>query len=308
VGCPKSKSLEAIWHTFKGVIAARRAGVDILHMHAIGPALLVPFAKMLGMRVVMTHHGPDYDRQKWGPAARAALRLGERLGCRWADEVICISPTIADSARRFRSKAPHVIPNGAPIPTPAESTSFLQQHDLEPGRYVLAVARFVPEKGLHDVLEAFSRIETDYKLVIAGDADHESDYSRDLKRRAGQNPDVVLTGFVKGGPLEQLYSHAGLFVLASSHEGLPIVLLEALSYGLSVLASDIAANRRVDLPAERYFPVGDVDALADSLAAWIEKGRLSESQRQRQIAAVRDRYNWPDIAARVLEIYRNMIA
>ena len=125
------------------------------------------------------------------------------------------------------------------------------------------MARFVPEKGLHDLIEAFRSLEGDYKLVIAGDADHETDYSRKLRQMAAEDDRIILTGYITGEPLNQVYTHACLFVLPSYHEGLPIALLEAMSYGLPVLVSDIPAHKEVELPAQRYFRCGDVDGLKE---------------------------------------------
>jgi len=255
---PKNKSFEAIVHTLLAVLKARQFSPDILHIHGIGPSLLVPIAKVLGMRVVVTNHGPDYERQKWTGISRYILKLGEWLGGRFADQVIAISQPVYDILRKRCNRSPVIIPNGVTVPEPAKKTDFLHRIGVEPKRYVLAVARFVPEKGLHDLISAYRQTETDYKLVIAGDADHETEYSRELRNMAKMDKRIILTGYVTGKFLNQLYSHAGLFVLPSYHEGLPIALLEAMSYGLPVLVSDIAANKEVGLDKTRYFQCGNI--------------------------------------------------
>lgn len=306
VYAPRRKSLEAIVHTLLAVLLARWRSPDVVHVHAVGPALLVPLARLLGLKVVVTNHGPDYDRQKWGRAAKAVLRLGEKLGGVFAHEVIVISEVIAGIVRRRCGRGSNLIYNGVPLPERAEGTAHLERWKLSPGRYVLAVARLVPEKGLHDLVEAFGRAGWDGQLVIAGDADHESDYSRSLKAAAAANPRVVLTGYVTGEPLHQLFSHAGLFALPSYHEGLPIALLEALSYGLPVLVSDIPANLEVGLPAERYFPCGDVEALAGRLAALAARG-ITEAERAELRRQVAEKYDWDRIARETLAVYRKAV-
>jgi len=300
---PRKKSFEAIVHTFLGVCYARTRSPDVVHIHAVGPALLVPFARLLGLTVVMTNHGPDYDRQKWGRAASFMLRLGEKFGGLFANEIIVISNVIAGIVRRRCGRQSHLIYNGVDIPDQATDTSYTDSLGVEPRRYILAVARFVPEKGLHDLVEAFNRIPSDYHLVIAGDADHEDEYSSHLKESCRGNPRIVLTGYVTGEKLCQVFSHASIFVLPSYHEGLPISLLEALSYGLQPLVSDIPANVEVGLDSECYFRCGDSGDLAAKLTD-LCAAEINGEQRERFIEFVRNKYNWDVIAEQTSEVYR----
>ena len=251
----KIKSFEAIVHTFRAIWNARwRFHADIIHIHSIGPALLTPFARLLRLKVVFTHHGPDYDRAKWGWVAKCMLRLGERTGCRFAHQVIVISNVINELIqRKYNRHDAHLIPNGVPPPLWTDDTGYLDVLGVEARKFIFAMGRFVPEKNFHLLVDAFESLQlTGYRLVIAGDSDREDAYSRTLKATA-RTKGVVLTGFIKGHKLHTLLSHAALFVLPSSHEGLPIALLEAMSYGLPVLASDIPANREVPLPSSCYF-------------------------------------------------------
>lgn len=145
-----------------------------------------------------------------------------------------------------------------------------------------------------------------WKLVIVGRADHEDKYSLDLKNKASQSSNIILTGFLTGEPLWELYSHAGLFVLPSYYEGLPIVLLEAMSYGLSCIASDIPANREVWLESDRFFKPGDVDAIALKIQGFIQRS-LNEEQRKIQINTIAEKYNWETIAEMTLDVYRGTL-
>lgn len=294
---PRKKSLEAIVHTFRAIVRAKRLKADIVHIHAVGPALLTPLARLLGMKVVFTHHGPDYDRDKWGMAAKTALRLGEAAGTLFANEVIVISHVIDDMLiRKYGRKDCHVIYNGVPSPDVTDYPEYFGELGIEQGKYIFAMCRFVPEKNLHHLIEAFSRTEhRECKLVIAGDSDFEDDYSASLKKYAREQR-VVLPGFIKGRKLHALLSHARCFVLPSSHEGLPIALLEAMSYRLPVIVSDIPANLEVGLEQEFYFPLGDRRALARKLQENMDAP-------YRQIEYPMEKYDWNAIAERTASVY-----
>ncbi|MBU0481341.1 MAG: glycosyltransferase family 4 protein [Proteobacteria bacterium] len=304
---PRIKALEAIVHTFLAVLHARLVSPDILHLHAVGPSLFVPLARLLGLKVVVTNHGPDYDRQKWGALARKILKLGEYLGGRFANEVIVISRVIAGIVSDRCNKESNLIWNGVEVRGKSHDTGFLKSIGVEPERYILAVARLVPEKGLTDLVEAYGKLDTVCRLVIAGDADHGSDYSAALKRRAAEDGRIVMPGYVTGDDLNQIFSHARLFVLPSYHEGLPIALLEAMSYGLPVLVSDIPANIEVGLEQDRYFRTGDVDNLREMMAAHLEVA-VRESERAEMIDQVRRCYNWRRIAHQTLYVYEKALS
>ena len=263
----------------------------------MGPALLTPLARLLGMKVVFTHHGPDYDRDKWGMAAKTALRLGEAAGTLFANEVIVISHVIDDMLiRKYGRKDCHVIYNGVPSPDVTDYPEYFGELGIEQGKYIFAMCRFVSEKNLHHLIEAFSRTEhRECKLVIAGDSDFEDDYSASLKKYAREQG-VVLPGFIKGRKLHALLSHARCFVLPSSHEGLPIALLEAMSYRLPVIVSDIPANLEVGLGQEFYFPLGDRRALARKLQENMDAP-------YRQIEYPMEKYDWNAIAERTASVY-----
>lgn len=302
IDSPKKKSFEAIIHTFRAINEAKRLKADILHIHAIGPALLVPYAKMLGMKVVFTHHGPDYDRDKWGFAAKTMLKLGERMGCMFADEVIVISDVIRNLIKRKYNRTSHVhlIYNGVSQPEICDYPEYFNELGIEKGKYILGMCRFVPEKNLHHLVEAFTKVKSrneveDIKLVLAGDTDFEDDYSRNLKKMARKNG-VVLTGFIKGKKLHSLLTNCLCYCLPSSHEGLPIALLEAMSYGVKVIVSDIPANKEVGLPESDYFPVGNVDALTEKLKTVV-------NQPLQHIDYDMKKYDWEKIADQVRDVY-----
>jgi glycosyltransferase involved in cell wall biosynthesis len=198
-----------------------------------------------------------------------------------------------------------IIPNGVTLPEIPNTMQALKTFDLERKRYILLVGRFVPEKRHLDLIAAFNKIDLPgWKLVLVGDADHADEYSRSIKALAKQSSNIVVTGFQSGLPLSELYANAGVFVLPSSHEGLPIVMLEALSYDLPVLASDIQANLEVGLPGENYFPLGDIDCLAELLLRQANSMELDRKLSPKYHDILNRRYNWVDIANDTLAVYR----
>ena len=241
---PRSGSLETIVHTFLSILYGVYWRADIIHIHAIGPGLLAPMARLLGMKVVLTHHGADYERQKWGRLAKRLLRWGEFLGCRWADRRIAISKHIREHIRNQTSTEAVLITNGAKRPTFREAGNYLRDLGLEPRQYALCVARFVPEKGLHDLIQAQRLLDKPMPVVIAGLTT--SPYSKEIKALAADTHDVVLTGFIKVmSLLKRSVMRRYLYFLY--HEGLPIALLEAMSFGLDPRIVN-SAHTEVGLP------------------------------------------------------------
>lgn len=296
ISSPRSKAVEAFVHTLCAVVRARFLNPDIIHIHAVGPSLFVPLARLLGMRVVATNHGADYEREKWGRFAKFALRLGERLQCGFSNEVISISPAIVSNLSKRYGRQSTLIFNGVDSPLLPRSGDYLHSLGVEPGKYIFALGRFVREKNFHMLAESFANLApAGYKLVIAGAPDHHDAYSEFLLDRASELG-VVLPGFVKGEPLAELFANAALFVMPSSHEGLPIALLEAMSYGLDVLVSDIEACRLKPLSEDDFFSLG-------------REGDLERGLRRKLISPRRRTYdlrpyNWDEIAGLTIDIYR----
>ena len=298
---PRIKSIEAIVHTFLGAIKARQLGADIVHVHADGPSMMAPICRLLGMKVVMTNHGPEYDRKKWGKLAKIVLKFGEYIGTKFSNQVIVIAQFINNIlVEKYNRTDANLIFNGVETPTKSTSTDYIEQLGLKPQKYVLAVGRFVEEKAFHDLIEAFANLgDTGYKLVLAGDADHEDEYSIRLKDIAKKHH-VVLTGFIRGEKLNQIYTHAALFCLPSYHEGLPISLLEAMSYNLDVAVSDIEANRLSCLNVNDFFNTGNTEQLSQLL-----KKKLSAPHLNRVYDL--SLYNWDHIARQVVEVYKKAL-
>lgn len=297
----RNKFLETITHTLIALFYLRyRRRCDAVHLHAIGPGLLVPLARLLGLRVLFTHHGRDYDRAKWNRPAKAVLQFGEWLSVRFSDEVIVVSERLTEALRqRFPQQAQRItfVPNGASLtfvnasrsPDPAVLASL----GIEAGQYILGVGRLVPEKGFDDLIAAHLASNDARKLVIAGKADHADGYAKSLLAKAGDR--IVFAGFQTHEALRSLYAGAALFVLPSHHEGLPIAALEALAMDTPTLLSDIAPNEELGLSPEHYFPTGDIAALAERLKAPQDRYAVDGS-------VLRERYDWDKIAAQTAAI------
>ena len=304
---PRSKGLEALLHTAVSVVIAALRSPDIIHIQAIGPALLTPLARLLGLKVVVTHHGFDYERQKWGWLAKTVLRAGEAIGMKFSHANIAVSKSIADKVRLKLGVGAAFIPNGIETDVPKLGTTSPDCLQGLSGRYILAVGRIVEEKRQLDLIDAFARMnDPDAKLVIVGKADHDSSYMREVEQAAAATPGVILAGFQYGAALAELYGRAALFVLPSSHEGMPIVLLEALSNGIPCLASDIDANLALDLGTENYFALGDLDALAEAMEQKLATPDTAHCQAR--AIRIKDSYGWSPIVDRTITIYEDALA
>jgi glycosyltransferase involved in cell wall biosynthesis len=303
IWAPRIGGVEAFVHTFLGVIRAAFTRPDILHIHAIGPALFTPLARALGLRVVVTHHVLNYENEKWGPAGRSILRLGEWAGMRFANGRIAVSKGLAEQMARAYGTSVIAIPNGIDKPRMTPSTEILLAFGLSAQRYLISVARIDEQKRQLDLIAAYARLRApEWKLALVGGADYSGSYSRAVAEAARETPGVVMLGHQTGAALAELYSHAGVFVLPSSHEGQPIAVLEAASYGLPVILSDIEAHRELDVPHARYFAVGDVAALAAHLGdvcAAPAGGRLAAGE----YAGLLAKHDWRAIAQQTLAVY-----
>lgn len=297
----QNKFLETFLHTFVAIIyAAIFIRPNVLHIHAVGPALFTPLARLLGLKVVVTHHGADYDRQKWNAIAKFILKSGEKMACLFANKVIVVGRSLTNTLKmKYPKQKDRItfIPNGTLAAFGQGCTERDLPKDLAitSGNYILAVARLVPEKGLHDLVDAYNKSETTHKLVIVGDADHNDDYSRKIKSKASEK--VIIAGRRGGSELQSLYKFARVFVLPSYHEGHPIVALEAISAGTQVLLSDIQPNLDIALQVDCYFRVGDVNSLTNKL------NELDNLNLEIDQSAFLARYDWDAIAVNTLRQY-----
>ena len=306
INVPQSKSLETFLHSFLSSMHALFQKYDIVHYHNTGPGFFIPIVKLSGAKVVFTYHNVSYTQKKWNKFARYFLTISEKISLTWSDYIIFISDVIRSEMKErynISEERSKIVFNGVRLPEKPSESDYLKELGIEKDGYILGVGRFMEEKGFDYLIKAFKATgKKNIKLVLAGDTDYPTEYSSRLKKLALDN-DVILTGFVKGEKLKQLFAFARLFVISSFSEGLPIALLEAMSYDLDVLASDIPANLEIRLDREDYFRTGDEDALANAI---LKKLSLTNQRSFRPLLA--ERYNWETITEKTNEIYQTLIS
>jgi glycosyltransferase involved in cell wall biosynthesis len=307
---PLHSGLEAIVHTVLTILIAAAKRPDLLHIHGIGPGLATPLARLLGIKVIVTQHGRDYERDKWGWFARTLLKLGESMSMRFAHRMICVAQNDADRLnRKYRSTKALAIPNGAPRMDEPVQPQVIDELGLTTGRYILNVARIVPEKRQMDLIQAFEQADMPgWKLVFVGSAMHPSQYDRDFHAAVEGNPDVIAAGHRSGEALATLYGGAGMFVLPSVLEGLPVSILEALSFGLPCVLSDIPANLEFELPESMYYPVGNVAALEQKLTHAASGADDKKVLARSDATRLPDRFRWESVADATLGVIKKVCA
>lgn len=277
---------------------------DVVHFHTEGPCVTLWLPKLLGKRCVVTVHGLDHQRSKWGRFARKYILWGERAAARFADEIIVLSKGVQEYFCSVYKRETKLIPNGlTPINRRAPQL-IAEKYGVRKDDYILYLARITPEKGVHYLIDAYKRIDTDKKLVIAGGASDAADYYRRLKEMAAEDPRIIFTDFIQGQELEEWYSNALVYVLPSELEGMPISLLEAISCGNCCLVSDIAENRNVVGECGNTFRSGDAGDLADKLSALLADPQRIAACREHAHKRSGELLSWEDVTARTLETYQ----
>lgn len=307
----KTKHLDAISHTFLSIIHACRSGFEIIHIHGVGPALLSWLPKILrpSTKVVVTFHCIDRKHQKWGFIARAMLRLGEWSACRFADRTITVSRTLNQYCSEAYDSMTQYIPNGVRMQNPAD-TEYLKKFGLEPKEYIIMVSRLVRHKGAHYLIDAYKTLKFrnpeiigNKKLVIVGDSAFTDDYVKELHEMAAGDESIVFTGFQNGEPLNALFGNAYALVHPSESEGLPIALLEAMGWGLPVIASDIPENMEVVSEAGISFENKNVEDLIRKLETYLPQTENLKELGARAKIFVNEKYNWKDICRDISGLY-----
>lgn len=298
------KGLSALTGTLSATLCALFGHYDCIHYHAEGPCAMLWLPHLLGIRTVATIHGLDWQRSKWGGFASWYLRQGERIAARYADEVIVLS----ESARRYfwetYGRKTVLIPNGVePLPR-RQAQQITQRWELQKDDYILYLGRIVPEKGVQYLVEAFRRVRTEKKLVIAGSPSDTAAYYQQIQQAAREDGRVLLTGFVQGRTLEELYSNAYLYCLPSDLEGMPVSLLEAMSYGSCCLTSDIPECTGVAGECGYRFAKGDAESLREVLQTLCDRPELVRRGRAAALDRVRALDSWDDVTEKTLALYQ----
>ncbi len=295
--------LNAIVYSTLATLRALFGRYDVIHYHAEGPCATLFLPHLFGIRVIATIHGLDWQRAKWGNFASKVLKFGEKMAATKADEVIVLSRNVQAYFKETYNRETHYIPNGISKPEYKEVQLIREKYGLEEEGYILFLARLVPEKGLHYLLEAYAGLDTDKKLVIAGGSSHAFEYMERVQKLASQDQRVIMTDFVQGRVLEELYSNAYCFVLPSDVEGMAISLLEAMSYGNCCLVSDIAENVEVTGNKAMTFKKSDVEDLREKLTSLLKDEQLVRAYKKGASAYICDKYSWEEMTAQTLSLY-----
>lgn len=301
------KGLAAMTASITGAIVAAFGKYDVVHFHAEGPCAMLWLPKLFGKRCVATIHGLDHQRAKWGKFARTYIMLGEKCAARFADEIIVLSEGVQKYFKDTYNRETVFIPNGVTKPEIREANRISEQFGLEKDSYILFLGRLVPEKGIHYLIEAYKNLRTDKKLVIAGGISDSGEYGAHLKELAGDHPNILFTGFVQGRMLEELYSNAYVYVLPSDLEGMPLSLLEAMSYGNCCVTSDIEECANVMGDHGVTFPKSSVIALAEVLQRLCDEPKTVVCYKSQAAEYITKAYNWSDVVKRTLDIYGGML-
>lgn len=300
----QSSSLNAIVYSFLATLRALFTKYDVLHYHAEGPCAMLWIPKMFGKRVVVTIHGLDWQRAKWGNFASRVIKFGEKMAARHADEVIVLSRNVQQYFKEKYGREVTYIPNGINRPERRKADLIREKYGLERDGYFLFLARIVPEKGLHYLIEAYQKLDTDKKLVIAGGNSQAVEYMEQIHEMAAKDDRILMTDFVQGQTLEELYSNAYAFVLPSDVEGMALSLLEAMSYGNCCLVSDICENTEVVEDQALHFRKGDVKDLWEKLQYLLEHPDTVERLRSGSADFICGKYNWDEVVDETLRLYR----
>ncbi|MBR6186210.1 MAG: glycosyltransferase family 4 protein [Clostridia bacterium] len=309
----KGVRLKNVWTLDKRGLAAMSASVsaafcaafgkyDVVHIHAEGPSFMCWLPKLLRKRVIVTIHGLDWARAKWGKFASWYIKSGEKNAVRFADEIIVLSENVQKYFRQTYGRDTVFIPNGVVRMQKREAEEIQKLWGLQKDSYVLFLGRLVPEKGVHYLIEAWKSIKTDKKLVIAGGSSDTQDYMDRLKALAGD--DVLFTGFQQGQALEELYSNAYIYVLPSDLEGMPLSLLEAMSYGNCCMVSDIEECAKVVEDHAAVFEKGNISDLQGKLQELLDHPEEVKKYKDGASVFICKKYSWDDVVDKTLGLYR----
>lgn len=303
-----TKHLDAITYTALATLDAIRSDFDIIHYHALGPSLFAFLPRLFNKKVVCTVHGLDWKRQKWGFVGKIALKLGELATAYFPNKTLIVSQSLKKYYDlNYKSLDSVYIPNGIDKKCKRAANLIKEQYNLQKDEYILFLARLVPEKGVHYLIEAYNRLQTDKKLVIAGGSSHSDEYVNYLKQLSENNENIIFTGFIQGEILDELFTNAYLYVLPSDIEGLPISLIEAMAYGQCCLVSDIPENLEVVENKGVSFKQGDMKSLQNKLEYLLANSDEVNQYKMASEKYIKEKYNWDEVAIQTMNAYKSII-
>ena len=301
------RGLAAVSSSVLATIMAAFSRFDLVHFHAEGPCVFCWLPRLMGKKVVVTVHGLDHKRQKWGKFASAYILRGEKAAVRHAHSIIVLNTSMQEYFLREYGRDTVLIPNGVEPAEIRPAREIIEQFGLVSRGYILFVGRLDPGKGIHYLIDAYRKLHTDKKLVIAGGSSDTDDYVKQLHEMAGDTPSIIFTGFLQGPVLEELYSNAHLYVLPSDHEGMPLSLLEAMNYGCCCVTSDIGECTAVMNGCGLTFPRGNAEALRETLQNLCDHPDQAEAYRSEAREVISSKYTWQEITEQTDRLYRRLL-
>ena len=298
-----AKGLAAMTSSFFGAISAAFGRYDVVHFHSEGPCAMMWLPKLFKKRCIATVHGLDHQRAKWGKFAGWYIMQGEKCAVKCADEIIVLSENVKEYFEDTYKRTTVFIPNGIEKPETREVKRIKEKFDLDKDSYILYLGRIVPEKGLKYLVKAYKNLNTDKKLVIAGGASDTDAFMSEIKELAKGDDRIVFTGFVQGKTLAELYSNAYIYTLPSNLEGMPLSLLEAMSYSNCCLTSDIPECATVMEDKGVTFKKGDVTDLTEKLQMLCDNPEVVAEYKNVASDYVCEKYNWDAITRDTLALY-----
>ena len=297
----KLKGFEALYHSFLCTILCILKRPDIVHIHNIGPGLFIPLLKFLNIKVIVTYHSQNYKHNKWGFFSKRLLKFSEFLVYMFATRVIFVSRHLSEN---YSHENKIIITNAVKIDFQGIDVTFLSKYNIEENKYIFYAGRISKEKGVLLLINSFLELQHnfDLKLVIAGGIDNKTKYSKQVIAFKNKNDRIIFTNYIKGNELKSLYYYSKLFVLPSYYEGNPLALLEAMSYNLQIVVSNIPANRELNLNDDCYFNAGDLYDLTYKIERIIRNPIIYDFKK-----IIEEKYNWDTIAKKTLNVYKSLI-
>lgn len=301
----EKKGLAAVSSSFFAALCSAFGKYDVVHIHAEGPAFFCWIPKMFGKRVIVTVHGIDWQREKWKSGFGSKfIRRGEKNAVKYADEIIVLSTGVQEYFEKTYGRKTRFIPNGVNRPEIQKPELITEKYGLTKDSYILFLGRLVPEKGLRYLIEAYKQTKTDKKLVIAGGSSDTDSFMKEIKELAKDDERILFTGFVQGKMLDELYSNAYIYTLPSDLEGMPLSLLEAMSYGNCCLTSDIPECTEVVEDKALIFKKSDVDDLKNCLQDACDHQEKVLGLKKQAADFICGKYNWDDVVEETMKLYR----
>ena len=300
----EKKGLAAVTSSIVASIRSAFGKYDVVHIHAEGPAFLCWFPKLFGKKVIVTVHGLDHARAKWSKFASTYIMMGEKNAVRFADDIIVLSRGVQQYFKDVYNRKTIFIPNGVNRPKFKEAKEITEKFALEKDSYILFLGRLVPEKGIKYLISAYRNVKTDKKLVIAGGSSDTDEFMNELKEISREDDRIIFTGFVQGTILEELYSNAYIYTLPSDLEGMPLSLLEAMSYGNCCVTSDIPECSEVVEDKAVIFKKSDISDLKDKLQELCDDVEKVQKYKSEATDFICKKYNWDDVVDQTMKLYR----